>query len=379
MSNSIPPKSWSNISRRSVLALGGAAVTSLAMPAIVRAGSPRELTMLTWSGHAAPDVVGDFEQRHNVKIRAKEYVGGDQMLALISQSPPGTYDVILADAEYVAQLKEADYIEHLDPRDYPFDDFFPEFQNFRGHWFGSELYAVFVRFGFLGISHHLDSVSRRDARSYRILWDRGLKGKVGQFDWHLPNLGTISLMNGNPHPFDLDDSTWRKVTDVLSTLRPQVRAFYDYGGVLAALKGGEAVAVPGIGDWITGVLERDGANVTTTIPEEGGLQWTESLSIGKGSRRQDLARDFIRYMLSPEGQVRTATMRAYPAMVPTRAGWAKLNADQPGEAKRQNMLLTGPSALDEIRSGRIRLRELPARQALEDWNEAWSRYKSQRV
>lgn len=354
-------------------ALGSAAICT---PAIVRAQGVRELSMLTWAGHADPDAIGAFEEANNVRIRAKEYVGGDQMLAQIAQSPVGTYDVILADAEYVVQLKQAGFIERLDPADYPFDDFFPEFQNFRGHWFEDQLYAVFLRFGFLGLSHNLDAMSIEQAREYGIMWDTGFAGRIGHFDWHLPNFGSVSLMMGNPAPFDLDEAAWTKLVDTTMTLRPQVRGFYDYGGMLSALRSGEVAAIPGIGDWVTGVLARDGANVTTTIPEEGGLQWTESLSIGAGARNQDLARDFIRYMLSPEGQVKTATLRAYPAMTPTRSGWARLNAELPGEAARQGMNLSGPNALDEIRQGRIKLRELPVQQSLEVWNDAWSRYKN---
>ena len=62
--------------------------------------------------------------------------------------------------------------------------------------------------------------------------------------------------------------------------------------------------------------------------------------------------------------------------IPTRAGWARLNDELPGEAQRQNMVLNGPNALDEIRAGRIRLRELPLQQSLETWNDAWTRYKN---
>lgn len=363
-------------SRRSLLKFGLAATTILATPTILRAGQTQELTMLTWAGHATPEVVGPFEQAHNVRIRAKEYVGGDQMLAQIAQSPAGTYDIVLADAEYVSQLYQADYIEQLDPADYPFDDFFPEFQNFEGHWFDGKLYAAFLRFGFLGLSHNLDAVSVDQARSYKAMWQDALRGKVGHFDWHLPNFGVISLNNGNPAPFDLADAAWKGVQDDAMTLRPQVRGFYDYGGTLSALRSGEVAAMPGIGDWITGVLQRDGANVATTIPEEGGLQWTESLSIGKGSRNRDMAREFIRYMLSPTGQVATATLKAYPAMVPTQAGWKLLNEVDPAEAARQNMNLTGANALDEIRAGRIQLRRLPVQQSLETWNDAWVRYKN---
>src|SRR3546814_5123069 len=80
-----------------------------------------ELTMLAWYGHAEPDVVAEFEAANNVKFKPKYYTGGDNMLALIAQSPPGTFDVILSDAEYVQQLNAAGYIEKLDPADYTLD------------------------------------------------------------------------------------------------------------------------------------------------------------------------------------------------------------------------------------------------------------------
>src|SRR3546814_4073173 len=72
------------------------------------------------------------------------------------------------------------------------------------------------------------------------------------------------------------------------------------------------LVLAGIGDWITGALERDGAKVRTVIPEEGGLQFTESFSIGKGSTKADLAKKWIQYITSPEGQVKSANMAAYP-------------------------------------------------------------------
>src|SRR3546814_15216658 len=84
---------------------------------------------------------------------------------------------ILADAEYVQQLNAAGYIEKLDPADYPFDDFFPEFHNFPGHWKDNELYSVITRFGFLGVAHNTEAVTEKEARSYNIYWDEKLKGK----------------------------------------------------------------------------------------------------------------------------------------------------------------------------------------------------------
>ena len=362
------------VTRRTLLATAGAA---LATPMLARRSFAQatELTMLAWYGHAEPDMVAGFEAENNVRFVPKYYTGGDNMLGLISQSPPGTFDVILSDAEYVQQLNAAGYIEALDPADYPFDDFFPEFHKFPGHWDGDTLYSVITRFGFLGVAYNTEALTEAEASTYNVLWDPKLKGKVGHFDWHLPNLGQISLLNGNPDPYDIDEAAWEAVKEKTLTLRPQVGGFFDYGGTFSSLNNGQMLAFAGIGDWITGTLERNGAKVRSIIPQEGGLQFTESFSIGKGSQKADLAKKWIQYITSPQGQAKSAQMAAYPCLIPSEKGWKVLNAENPAEAKRQGMVLNGPSAMDLIRSGRIKYRQLPVQQDLEIWNDFWSEYK----
>ncbi|EYD77027.1 ABC transporter, periplasmic spermidine putrescine-binding protein PotD [Rubellimicrobium mesophilum DSM 19309] len=378
MTTHLVPKGISLASRRGFLrgaaALGGAA---LATPFLSRRAfaEPTELTMLAWYGHAEPDVVAEFEAENNVRFVPKYYTGGDNMLALISQSPPGTFDVILSDAEYVQQLNAMGYIEPLDPADYAFDEFFPEFQQFPGHWVDGQLYSVITRFGFLGVAYNTDALTEAEASTYDVFWDERLKGKLGHFDWHLPNYGEMSLLAGNASPYDIDAAAWAAVQDRTMTLRPNVGGFFDYGGTFSSLESGEMLAFAGIGDWITGVLERNGAKVRSVIPEQGGLQWTESFSIGKGSAKADLAKAWIQYITSAKGQVKSATMAAYPAMVPNQKGWELLGQAAPEEARRQNMVLGQSNAMDLIRSGRIQYRQLPIQQSLEEWADAWSAYK----
>ena len=138
-----------------------------------------------------------FEDKYHVKVVAKEYVGGEAMLALINQSPPGSYDVVLSDAEYVIMLRDGGFIEQMNPADYPFADFWPEFQKFEGHWLDGKLYSVITRFGYLGLGYRTDVLGADDVKSYKVLWDSKIKGKVGFFDWYLPSMGCLSLDNGN--------------------------------------------------------------------------------------------------------------------------------------------------------------------------------------
>ena len=205
--------------RRKILKGAGAvtAASALSVPMILvppRANAATELNMIAWYGHGEPDMVEEFEAMHNVKIKAKYYAGGDNMLALISQSPPGTYDLILSDGEFVKLLKEAGYIEAMDPNEYNMGDLFDEYAHFDAHWMGDALYSVIVRFGYLGVSFNTEIISHEEASDYNILWDSKLEGKVGHFDWHLPNLGCLSLRDGNdsPSPFDINSSQWSQVT-----------------------------------------------------------------------------------------------------------------------------------------------------------------------
>ena len=361
--------------RRKLLQMTGGAALATPFLSIRAAAQTTELSMLAWYGHAEPDIVGEFEEANNVKFTPKYYTGGDNMLGLIAQSPTGTFDVILSDGEYVQQLNSAGYIEELDPADYAFDDFFPEFQKFPGHWQDDKLYSVITRFGFLGVAYNTDTFTEEEASSYDLYADERLTGKLGHFDWHLPNLGQMSLHVGNPSPYDIDEAAWEKVKEHTMTLRDQAGGFFDYGGIFSSLNNGQMLAAAGIGDWITGTLEKNGSPVRSVIPKEGGLQWTESFSIGKGSQNQEMAKKWIQWITSPEGQAKSADMAAYPAMIPSEAGWKVLNETNPEEAIRQKMVPGEYNAMDMIRDGLIQYRQLPIQQSLEDWNDFWSDYK----
>lgn len=367
------------LSRRRLLQ--GAATMALATPMLNRAWAqePTTINMLAWYGHAEPDIVAEFEAENNVKFVPKYYAGGDNMLALISQSPPGTYDLILSDAEFVQQLNAAGYIEEMDASLYPFDDFFPEFQKFPGHWTDNTLWSVMVRYGLLGVSYNTDALTKAEAMSYNAFWNPKVTGKVGHFDWHLPSLGQMSLLMGNkaPTPFDIDEAAWAAVQEKTLSLKPQVGGYFDYGGTFSSLKNGEMLAMVGIGDWITGVLAKDGAKVDSVIPEEGGIQWTESYSIGKGTTKQEIINKFINYMLGPKGQVKSIQMAAYPGLSPTKSGWKAIQEANPDEAKRSGLIEGAENdPIKLFREGRIFYRDTPKQQTLEDWNDFWSDYKS---
>ena len=190
----------SDLSRRGFLkasAAGALAVGTQWQP--VAAQDAQVLNYLSWPGNADPYLVADFEKENNCKIKIKEYVGGDQMMAVVNQSPPGTFDVVLADAEYMHLLHKADLIEELDPKDYPLADFWPEFQKFPLHWFDDKLFGVMTDFGYLGLSYNTEVYKPEEVAAYAAMWEEKAKGKVGFFDWYLPGMGCVASLTETAH------------------------------------------------------------------------------------------------------------------------------------------------------------------------------------
>ena len=367
--------------RRALKAAGAAATVVLPMPFIQTArAEPIEINMLGWYGTAEPDMVAEFEAAHNVKFKPKYYAGGDNMLAALAQNPPGTFDLIHTDAEYAQLLIEADLVDELNPAAYPLDDLMhPDFEDFRGHWKNGKLYSLITRYGHLGVSYNKNQLSREEAMSYKVFWKPKLQGKVGHFDWHLPSLGQISLLNGNtnPGPFDISESAWGKVQETTLSLKPQIGGYFDFGGTFSGLKNEEMLAMVGIGDWVTGILERDGAPVSSVVPKEGGIQWTESYSIVSTSTKKDIVKKYLEYTMSPKGQVKSAQMLGYPGFCVTYKGRKLLNEVDPKEAQRSGQVTGAPNdPVALIRQGRIHYRDIPKQQSLEIWNDFWSEYKN---
>lgn len=367
------------LSRRAMLqgtgaALAGAAAAS-ALPRETKA-QDNVLTLLSWPGYADPAVVGPFEEANGVKIVGKEYTGGDNMLALVNSSPPGTFDLILSDAEYVHMLRDADALVDLSPDDYGIADFWPEFQKFPGLWDGDRMSAVMTSFGYLGMTYNAEKLTRDEMKSYKIMWDEKVKGKVGLYDWYLPAMLCLSLHNGNKPPYDITDDQFAKLKETLFSLKPQVVGVGAFAQSFSMLSQGEAWIMPGTGAWLTLLLKKDGVPVDDIVPEEGGLQWSEAMGIAKASAKQDLAKKFLQYMASPEGQVRVAIKPAYSGSIPNKAAWSKLATDHADWAKLLLHELDKPNVMDEYKQGKIFIRDLPKQQSLEDWNQAYTEFKN---
>ncbi len=357
-----------------VAALG--ASVSTARRALAKSYEGVELNMLTWPGWSDPHITAMFEERTGAKVIVKEYIGGESMMAVLSQSPPGSFDLILSDHEYLEQLRAADQIVALDPAEYPFDQYWPEFQRFEPHWSDGKMYAVLTSFGYIGIAYNTNQLKESDVASYDILWDPKVKGKLGWFDWYLPNMGCLSLYDGNRPPYDIDEAAFAKLSDTLHSLGPQMGTFLGMADVFSSFTNEQMWISPGIGDWVAQILQDGGLPIAATVPKEGGLMWSDSWALAKTAKNPELAGEWVRYVASPEGQIRAATLPAFARNIPNKEGWKLLNEEMPEWAARLRHHFDSRNVVDEYNEGHIFARDLPVRQSVEEWSEVWIEFKS---
>lgn len=336
------------------------------------------LNVLSWPGMTEPGFVAPLD---GLTVEGKEYVGGDEMLALATSAEPGTYDIVHLDAEYVPQLAAAGLLAELDRSKYPaVDGFFEEFRDFPGMEVDGKLYGVPLKFGFNGIAYRTDVLSASDieTKGAALLWEPAMQGEVGWFDWYLPSMGALSAYLGNENPYDISDSKLDELKAELFSLRGQTKGFYSLGDLLTALSNGEVSIVAGSGFWVTQLLTLQDLPVAAGIPPEGGVQWVECLAILKDARNPEAAERYLQYAISPEGQANVATLEAYQSSIPNPDGWDVL-ADQDPEMAEFLRLESDvhPNVIDDLREpGRIHLRSLPVQQPPEAWNAIWTEFKN---
>ena len=108
------------------------------------------------------------------------------------------------------------------------------------------------------------------------------------------------------------------IKDVLLKWKANARLVGEVTASQTALATGEADILVGGGEWVTAVLAAENPALDFSIPEEGGILWSQSLAMFADSENKDLALKFIQYIMSPEGQARLATSSCYWGMPANR-------------------------------------------------------------
>jgi spermidine/putrescine transport system substrate-binding protein len=330
----------------------------------------RTLNVLSWPGYDEPELNQPFEQKYGVRINFKTYVGGDQMYALLTQSK-GVYDAVVVDAEFVKKLNAIGKLSALNPADYDLSDYFAPFQKFELAFQDGTQYAIVVRWGSNGLVYNTKRFTEAEAATYATLFSEKAKGRVGIWDWYLPSMGVIAKSLGFKDAYSLTTDQFNQVHNELRRLRPQVAAFYGTLSEMTTALGNDQVwMIPAAGAWVAAVVQAQGKPVDWSVPKEGGIMWTEALTIPSDAPHPSLAEEYVRWMTTPEAQALLAMRRVGHNNVPNRKAYQLMSPELREELK----ILSDQDALDLI--AQLSVRDLPTNQPESQWQSVWEQFKA---
>jgi spermidine/putrescine-binding protein len=99
-----------------------AVVVSAAAGLAPLAAGAASLNALVWCDHADPALLGPFEDANDVTVNVKEYEGTGAGLAIVEQSRPGDWDVMVIDSIDVRRGVEQGLFAPLPEDQLPLED-----------------------------------------------------------------------------------------------------------------------------------------------------------------------------------------------------------------------------------------------------------------
>jgi spermidine/putrescine transport system substrate-binding protein len=295
------------------LALSAAAIVSLALsPAVAK-----DLNALVWCDHADPNFLKPFEDATGIKVNVKEFEGTGAGLAILEQSQPGEWDVMVIDSVDVRRGVERKLFEPLPEDKLPFADIYPEVTLDQFTKFDGKRYGITEKFGYNTIGFNNSKVDVADMQTLQSLLGDKYKGRLAIYDYYLPVMGMAALAAGKKTA-ELGEADLPAIKEVLLKMKANAKLVGEVTASQTALATGEVDILVGGGEWVTAGLSKENPALDFSIPKEGGILWSQSLAMLAGSQNKDAALKFIQYVLSPEGQARLATSSCYWGMPANR-------------------------------------------------------------
>lgn len=288
------------------------------------AAAAQELNALVWCDHTDPALIEPFEEDHGVTVNLREYEGTGAALALLEQSRPGDWDVLVIDGIDVFRAVEAGILAPLEG--VSTDGFFPEVVMEENNSVDGTTYAVTEKFGYNTISYNAAKVDEADMADLKTVWSEKYDGRISIYDYYLPVMGLAAISEGIPTAEITGDSL-DTIGGVLSTMRSRAASVAGVVAAQTALATGEVDIVVGGGEWLTAVLAGEQPDLTWTISDDGAVRWAQSIGVVAGSENPDLALEFVKYIVSPEGQARLATSSCFWGM-PANAAAGDILTDE---------------------------------------------------
>lgn len=301
-----------SFNRRRFLQTGAAgAATMTFAPKFARAED--ELNCLVWCDHTHPALLDPFAEKHKVKINTKEYEGPGAAYSILEQSQPGDWDIFVMDTGDVLSAVGKGLLAELPDAEMPWADIFPDIKQESYNYKDGKLYGMPEKFGYNTIAYNNTKVTPEEAATAAVMWNPKFAGRIAIYNYYIPTMEMVAVGLGI-RPDTINKDNLQQIKAKLLEMKKLASVVGDVPTTQNALVTGAADIIVAGGEFVVAGLMAEKPELDWVLPNEGGIRWSQSIGVFAGSSKKDLATEFVKYIVSPDGQARLATADCYWAM-----------------------------------------------------------------
>lgn len=304
------------ITRRRLLQQAAAGAAAVAVSPLIYSRKSRaedQLNVLAWCDHVDPRLIQPFEQQHNVHVNLKVYDGTGVALGILEQAKPGDWDVLVIDSTDVPEVAKKGIFAELPEKEFDWDSIFKDARAPELHYQNGKLLAVPEKYGYIAIAYDSKRVDPADMRHTSVMWNEKYAKRIGIHDYYQPVMQLIGIGLGiKPNEWKMEDLS--RLRETLVKIKKVAGLIGDITTDQTALVQGNVDLIGGGSEFVVSGLMKDHPTLDWVVPDEGGIRWMQGLAVLASSNRKALGIEFLKHILSPEGQANLATADCYWAM-----------------------------------------------------------------
>ena len=258
-----------------------------------------EVNVLNWSSYIPYDVIDNFEQEYGIKVNYGTYSSNEELLAKISSSKEGTYDLIFPSDYMIKLMKDRNMLDKIDKN--KINNIYninPQFLNQEFDIYNEYSLPFLAATSVLCINR--DKISD-NITTYNDLLNPKYKNNIVLLDDQRIVIG-MSLQALGYDMNETDEDALTSAKEWLLKINPNVKAF-DSDSPKTLLITNE-VDMGVIWNAEAVIAKKDNDNIEIVYPSDGFAISLDNFALVKGAKNKENAYKFIDYILRDDVQKR---------------------------------------------------------------------------
>ena len=254
-----------------------------------------EVNVLNWTSYIPYEIIRDFEKEYNIKVNYGTYSSNEELLAKISSSKEGTYDLIFPSDYMVELMIERDMLDEIDINKINnYSNINPLFLN--QNFDRTNKYSLPFLAATTVITVNRQNITD-DITSYNDLFKSEYKNNVVLLDDQRIVIGMALQANGYSMN-EVDKDKLEDAKEWLLKLNDNVKAFDSDSPKTFLITNEVDLGVIWNAEAI--IAKEENPNIEIVYPKDGFAISLDNYALVKGGKNKENAYKFIDYLLRPE-------------------------------------------------------------------------------